>query len=158
PAYVQYIEAPGHAATGGDSRDFSRLADAAFGLTVPPGRGIIAGAASVDGNDNRYVCARLKAADRGKGIDGPAYANWLNGFHTYGFIDAPAGAGPVAVDLELTRGLSRAGRLIGPDGRPVVGAVAHGLSSSWHMYQTLGADTFEVGGLEPGHPRQLVFT
>jgi hypothetical protein len=36
--------------------------------------------------------------------------------------------------------------------------VAHGLGGSWAVYQTLDADTFEVGGLEPGHPRQLVFT
>jgi hypothetical protein len=26
------------------------------------------------------------------------------------------------------------------------------------MYRALDGDTFEVGGLEPGHPRQLVFT
>ena len=62
------------------------------------------------------------------------------------------------MDLELTRGLSRAGRLTGPDGLPVVGAVAHGLSGLWWTFQTLDADTFEVGGLEPGHPRLLVFT
>ncbi len=158
PAYVEYIKAPDNVATEGNSLGFSRLADAAFGLTVPPGRGIIAGSSSADGTYNPYVCARLKAADRGKGIDGHSYTNWLSGSHTYGLIDVPAGAGRVAVDLELTRGLSRAGRLTGPDGRPVVGAVAHGLSALWGMYQTLDADTFEVGGLEPGHPRQLVFT
>ncbi len=82
--------------------------------------------------------------------------------HTYRFIDVPAGSGPLTVDLELTRGLSRAGRLIGPDGLPVVGADAYGLSArDWSgtgSSRPLDADTFEVGGLEPGHPRLLVFT
>ena len=47
-AEVAYTKAPENLATEGDSLGFSRLADAAFGLTVPPGRGIIAGAASVE--------------------------------------------------------------------------------------------------------------
>jgi hypothetical protein len=84
------------------------------------------------------------------------------GFHAYRIIDVSAGPGPVAVDLELTRGLSRAGRLTGPDGRPVVGADAYGLSArDWSgtgRSQALDTDAFEVGGLEPGHPRLLVFT
>ena len=66
------------------------------------------------------------------------------------------------MDLELTRGPSRAGRLTGPDGLPVVGAEAYGLSAcDWSgtgHSRALDADTFEVGGLEPGHPRLLVFT
>jgi hypothetical protein len=66
------------------------------------------------------------------------------------------------VDLELTRGESRAGRLIGPDALPVVGVEAYGLSArDWagtERSRALHADTFEVGGLEPGHPRLLVFT
>ncbi len=66
------------------------------------------------------------------------------------------------MDLELTRGPSRAGRLTGPDGLPVVGAEAYGLSACdwWGTVRSraLDADTFEVGGLEPGHPRLLVFT
>jgi hypothetical protein len=161
PADVEYTKAPDNVTTG-DSLAFSRLADAAFGLTVPPGRGMIAGAAAVVGKDDPYVGARLKAADRKKGTDDNSYTFRLVGFHTYRFLNVPAGAGPVAVDLELTRGLSRAGRLTGPDGRPVVGADAYGLSardwSGTERSRALDADTFEVGGLEPGHPRLVVFT
>ena len=66
------------------------------------------------------------------------------------------------MDLELARGPSRMGRLTGPDGQPVVGADAYGLSAcDWAGTagsRPLDADTFEVGGLEPGHPRLLVFT
>ena len=161
PADVEYTKAPDNVATDG-SLAFSRLADGAFGLTVPPGRGMIAGAAAVEGKDDPYVAAHLKAADRKKASDDNVYTFRLVGFHTYRFIDVPAGAGPVAVDLELTRGLSRAGRLTGPDGLPVVGAHAYGLSardwSGTERSEALDADTFEVGGLEPGHPRLVVFT
>ncbi|HZW33872.1 MAG TPA: sigma-70 family RNA polymerase sigma factor [Isosphaeraceae bacterium] len=161
PADVEYTKARDNVATG-DALSFSRLADGAFGLTVPPGRGMIAGAAAVEEKDDPYVAAHLKAVDRKNRRDEKIYTHQLVGFHTYRFIDVSAGAGPVVVDLELTRGLSRAGRLIGPDGLPVGGAAAYGLSArDWSgtgNSRMLDADTFEVGGLEPGHPRLLVFT
>jgi RNA polymerase sigma factor (sigma-70 family) len=161
PADVEYTKARDNVATG-DARSFARLADGAFGLTVPPGRGMLAGAAAVGEKDDPYVAARLKAADRTNERNDNIYTYQLVGFHTYRFIDVPAGAGPVVVDLELTRGLGRAGRLIDPDGRPVVGAEAYGLSArEWSgtgHSRALDTDTFEVGGLEPGHPRLVVFT
>ena len=162
PGDVEYTKAPDNVANG-DALGFSRLADAAFGLTVPPGRGMIAGAAAVEGTVDPYVAAHLKAADRRNNtLEDRLYSHKLVGHHTYRFIDVPAGSGPLAVDLELTRGPSRAGRLTGPDGLPVVGAEAYGLSAcDWSgtgRSRALDADTFEVGGLEPGHPRLLVFT
>jgi RNA polymerase sigma factor (sigma-70 family) len=161
PADVEYTKARDNVAAG-DALAFSRLADAVFGLTIPPGRGMIAGAAAVEAKDDPYAGARLKAADRKNQRDDNVYTHQLVGFHTYRFIDVPAGAGPVTVDLELTRGLSRAGRLIGPDGLPVVGAEAYGLGarewSGTNRSRALDGDTFEVCGLEPGHPRLVVFT
>ncbi len=124
---------------------------------------MIAGAAAVEGTVDPYVAAHLKAADRRNNtLEDRLYLHKFVGHHTYRFIDVPAGSGPLAVDLELTRGPSRTGRLIGPDGLPVVGAEAYGLSAcDWSgtgRSRALDADTFEVGGLEPGHPRLLVFT
>lgn len=149
PADVEYNKAPDNLATG-SALAFSRLADGAFGLTVPPGRGMIAGAAAAEGKDDPYVGASLKAADRKQESDEKFYKFKTVGYHTYRFIDIPADSGPVAVDLELTRGLSRAGRLTDPDGRPVVGARAYGLSArDWSgtgRSQPLDAETFEVGG------------
>ncbi len=162
PGEVEYTKAPDNVAKG-DARGFTRLADGAFGLTVLPGRGMIAAAAAVEGTFDPYVAAHLKAADRRNNkIEDRLYPHELVGRQTYRFIDVPAGSGPLAVDLELTRGPSRRGRLIGPDGRPVVGAEASGLSSCDWMgtsrSRALDSGTFEVGGLEPGHPRLLVFT
>ncbi len=161
PGHVEYTTLDSMANVA--AKGFSRLADGSFGLTVPPGRGMIAGAAAVEGTFDPYVAAHLKAADRGKSsIEDRLYPHKLVGRNTYRFIDVPAGSRPVIVDLELTRGPSRSGRLTGPDGLPVVGAEAYGLSAcEWwgtRRSRPLDADTFEVGGLEPGHPRLLVFT
>jgi hypothetical protein len=156
PGYVEYSTADNVA---GDARGFSRLADGAFGLTVPPGRGMIA----VDGTVDPYVAARLKAADRKNNtLEDRVFSHKIVGQHAYRLVEVPVGSGPMAVDLELTRGPSRAGRLTSLDGLPVVGAEAYGLSAcDWSgtgRSRALDADTFEVCGLEPGHPRLVVFT
>ena len=128
PAYFNYIKAPDNVSTGDAVLGFSRLADSAFGLTVPPGHAMIAALAAVSTKDDPYACARLKAEDRGKGIggfgDGEIYQFCLSGSHTYRFIKVPAGTESFPVDLELTRGDSRKGALIGPNGKPVTGARA----------------------------------
>ncbi len=162
PGNVKYTKAPDNVAAG-DALGFSRLADSRFGLTVPPGRGMIAGASAVEGAVDPYVAARLKPADRRDNtLEDRRYTFDLVGSHAYRFIDVPAGSGPLTVDLELARGPSRMGRLIGPDGQRVVGADAYGLSArDWAgtvSSRPLDADTFEVAGLESGHPRLLVFT
>ena len=81
----------------------------------------------------------------------------LNAHHAYKIIDVPADARSFHVDLELTRGLSRKGRLVDPDGRPVAGAQCYGLSRHLGRMKTLADDTFEVVGLEPDRPRQVIF-
>ena len=81
----------------------------------------------------------------------------LNAHHAYKIIDVPADAQSFHVDLELTRGLSRKGRVVDPDGKPVDGAQCYGLSATWGRMKTLPDETFEVRGLEPDHPRQLIF-
>jgi hypothetical protein len=158
-----YIKAPSNVRPDDAALGFSRLGDSSFGLTVPPGLGMIIAAASVSEKDDPYACAQLRPVDRGKGIgdfgSNETYRTALSGYHAYRYIDPPAGAGPFDADLELARGLSREGRLVGPDGQPVAGAIACGLGARWGNIQTLdSASTFEVRGLEPGHPRLLIFT
>ena len=113
------------------------------------------------GKDLPYTRARLRKADKGKGIggqgDGETYTVMLNGHHAYKIIDVPADAESFHVDLELTRGLTRKGRVVDPDGKPVAGAQCYGLSPTWGEMKTLADETFEVRGLEPDHPRQLIF-
>jgi hypothetical protein len=72
-------------------------------------------------------------------------------------VDIPANFESFSVELELTRGLSRIGKLVGPTGKPVVGAQCYGLKPVWGDVSTLTANRFEVTGLEPRHPRLVVF-
>ena len=112
--------------------------------------------------DDRFVRARLKKDDQGKGIGGVGDVDInsiaLSFYNAYKIVDIPADAGNFPIELPLTRGLTRKGMLIDADGRPVKGAGAYGLRATWGRAETLDADTFEVGGLEPGHSRQVVFT
>jgi hypothetical protein len=161
PTDVTYIKTPDNPVPERAALGFSRPTDASFGLTVPPGPAMIAAAAG--GKETPYIRARLKAADRGKGIgdesaDREPIRIPLGSFHAYRFINVEAGAGRVNVDLELTRsGLSRTGRLIGPDGKAVKGARCIGLTDTWDACDLEG-DTFEVTGLEPDRPRLLCFS
>ncbi len=103
----------------------------------------------------------MKATDRGKGIggtgDGESLTFPLSGSHTYQYINVPAGTESFPVELELTRGETRKGRLIGPTGKPLVGVRTYGQTSRWGNVQTLGDGSFEVFGLERDHPRLVLF-
>ena len=161
PAGVHYIKAPDNVDAGDAPLGFTPLPDGAFAMTVPPGHAMIAAIAGVSTKDDPYVCARLKPTDRGKGIggfgDGETFRFPLGGSHAYQFVKVPAGTEPFAVELELTRGDSRKGSLIGPTGKPVTGSRAYGLTSRWGQLQTIDAGSFEVHGLDRGHPRLVLF-
>jgi hypothetical protein len=81
----------------------------------------------------------------------------LDAYHAYRMLDIPAGSEPLNLDLELTRGDIRRGRLVGPTGKPVVGAQYSGHSDAWSQARTLADDTFEVLGLNSAHPRVVIF-
>jgi hypothetical protein len=142
-----------------DTLSSSGIIDPTFKVTVPPGGGMLY--ANIRGPNRFYTRARLRKEDRGKGLGGPGdgetYGMPLNAYHAYRMLDIPADATALTVELELTRGLTRKGRLIGPDGRPVVGAQCYGLGPTWGSVETLADDTFEARGLEPGQPRLLAF-
>ncbi len=129
-----------------------------YRMTVPPGPGFFYATAA--GDNLPYTRARLAPADRGKGVggegDGEAITIILSPCHAYRIVDIPANVETFDVDLELTRGDSRKGRLIGPDGRPVTGATAYNLSANWDVTVLEGAD-FVAVGLEPGKTRTVSF-
>ena len=81
----------------------------------------------------------------------------LQGYHTYRFMNVPADADSFAMELELTRGDTHVRELIGPTGKPVIGARTYGQTSRWGNVRTLDADSFEVHGLDRGDPRLVVF-
>ncbi|MFI5454407.1 MAG: sigma-70 family RNA polymerase sigma factor [Isosphaerales bacterium] len=157
--HVSHLKVPVNHNEGHADLSHSGLVDPIFRITVPPGEGMIY--ANVRGTNLPYTRARLKKADKGKGIggigDGETTTMRLDAYHTYKMIDVPADAESIAVDLELTRGETRRGRLVGPTGKQVIGAQCAGHSDAWAEVKTLADDTFEVFGLMAGHPREVIF-
>ena len=161
---VQYFAVPGnpHAGVvGGLGAQFA-VADGGFRMTVPPGEGMIC--AVVRGKDLPYSRARLRPADKGKGIGGPEDGETiqipLGFFDVYQMIDIPADAESFPVELVLTRGETRKGKLVGPTGKPVTGAQCYGYGGTtrpWAPVKTLEGDEFEVFGLQASHPRLVAF-
>ena len=158
-AHVKYVKLPTNPNDGYTGTGHSGAVDPTFKMTVPPGEGLIY--ANVRGEETPYRRARLRKEDKGKGIGGPgdgeAMTITLNFNHAYKFIDVPADARDFTVDLELTRGLTRKGRVVDLDGKPFAGARCYGLVSTGSFIKTLPDATFEVHGLEPGYPRQVIF-
>ena len=159
PAHLTYVKAPDNLSPG-DAMGFIRRADASFAMTVPPGRGMIAVTAGVS-RDDPYVRARLRAADKGKGIgatgDNETVRFPLNAHHDYQFINASSDIHSLAIDFELTRGHTRKGKLIDSTGKPVTGTRSYGQTGRWGDVRTLDTDSFEVHGLDRGDPRLILF-
>jgi protocatechuate 3,4-dioxygenase beta subunit len=156
---ISYVTLPTNPNKGQGTQALKSPTDPTFRLTVPPGEGMLM--VQARGKDLPYIRARLRKADKGRGVggvgDGETYTVVLNAHHSYKIIDVPADAESFHLDLELARGLARKGRVVDPDGQPVTGAQCYGLSPTWGHLKTLTDETFEVHGLEPDHPRQLIF-
>ena len=157
--HVNYVKLPTNTNDGYPGTGHGGAVAPTFTMTVPPGVGLIY--ANVRGEEPPYTRARLRKDDKGKGIGGPGDGETLtvqlNSYHAYKIIDVPADAKDFRVDLELTRGLTRKGQVVDPAGKPVAGARCYGLEPLGFI-KTLPDETFAVHGLEPGYPRQVIFT
>jgi hypothetical protein len=156
---ITYVTLPTNPNKGGTVQDAPSATDPTFRLTVPPGGGFLM--VQARGKDLPYMTARLRKADKGKGVgglgDGETTMVLLNAHHAYKIIDVPADAKSMDVDLELTRGFARKGKVVDADGKAVEGVQCYGLASNWGVMKTLADGTFEVLGLERDRPRQLIF-
>jgi RNA polymerase sigma factor (sigma-70 family) len=156
--HVMHVNMPTNRNEGSIATSSSGLIDPTFRLTVPPGASMIC--ANIRGPNTLYARARLRPEDKGKGVGGVGDRETmtipLNAYYAYRIVDIPADAESFAVELELTRGIARTGRVVDPTGKPVVGVQTYGLSPVWGKVATLADDRFEVIGLEPGRPRLLV--
>ncbi len=152
---MQYNPLSGNRNGGETASGRSGTTDPAFQITVPPGEGVIR--ASARGWETPYARAQLRPADKEKLGGEEAFARYYSSGHTYRIVNVPADVESFTADLELTRGLTRKGKLVGPDGQPVIGARCYGVIPSWGYLKTLADDTFEVFGLESGRPRLVIF-
>ena len=67
------------------------------------------------------------------------------------------GAAPEPLEVQLERGRTLGGQVVGPDGKPLAGVTAYGLNNWCIGSQTLRSGEFAVTALRPGVRRELGF-
>jgi hypothetical protein len=163
PAFVQYfifVDNPHLAkARALHGRPVRTRRDGTFELEGLPGRGLVAARAATD----QYLVG--VGADR---IAGPRVQGWFHTdphicqperLHAIAAIEPAEDARSLTCDLALDPGITLAGTVVGPDGQPVTGCTAIDLcphTMSYNMVK-LTSDRFTARGLDPRHPRPLVF-
>jgi RNA polymerase sigma factor (sigma-70 family) len=148
--------------------------DRFFNLVVFPGPGVIVAKAGHD-SGILYLRARFTPADlKARPALNQALLVFGGGSdavysHAYRLLDTTDTKKTLCFDLEVDPGRTLRGVLRGPDGKPVRGATAYGLSynqvrASWHGYSPssenvpLEADAFTVAAVDPRGPsRTLTF-
>jgi RNA polymerase sigma factor (sigma-70 family) len=100
-------------------------------FVIPPGPGVVVGA----GHDTPYLTRPLDPADVRAYPELKTVPFLVGGlsdypelFQSYRVFDARTGAKPLDVDILLDPGREVQGRLVGPDGKPLTGAIVYGLA------------------------------
>jgi RNA polymerase sigma factor (sigma-70 family) len=159
PLYREAEESPGLV----PNRTFRRIhvpgPDGVIRLVAYPGLGLLFG--MLQGQSFRYLPGRVAPADLAR-AQGGVYMEFAKLTGVYRLIDPKEGDKPLAIDIELNPGRKASGSLSGPDGKPVSGAMAHGLD--YHPLrgaqapgQRLDTAAFTATLLDPHWPRTVSF-
>src|SRR5207245_2962393 len=124
--------------------------DGRFTLTAMPGPGML--------------CARADNADRflrAGPVRGVDPTRILEAYHALVRINvSEKGPKSQTCDVALESGRTLAGSVVGPDGKPLAGAHAAGLSPIFEPFpfasRKLETASFRVGGLAPRKPRAIL--
>lgn len=81
----------------------------------------------------------------------------MTGLNAYHFIDVPADAKSITCDIQVDPGQTVTGAVVGPEGKPLSGAMVKGLTAIWPMPTTLKDAGFTVVALDQQEPRELLF-
>jgi RNA polymerase sigma factor (sigma-70 family) len=140
--------------------------DGYFDFVAYPGPGVLFCMTSF--NRTPFLKSRLAAADMAKGLSptgsGAGLLGFVNASEAYRLIDTEDTAEVLRFDLPLRHGQTVTGKLVDPDGKPLVGALGYGLTFDAGAAQppvpvtemALPADTFTALGL-CGELRTLTF-
>jgi RNA polymerase sigma factor (sigma-70 family) len=142
-------------------RDESAARDGQLRLVVPPGPGLVAFRAK----DDRYPVAVGEEQFKDRRRTGPflqtvPYFLHPTNYHVLHAVEPKAGAQALNAEIKLDPGKTVTGRVLGPDGKPLAGALASGLKSSptvfgqWEAEPLRGAE-FEAVGVDPKQPRAV---
>jgi protocatechuate 3,4-dioxygenase beta subunit len=139
--------------------------DGSYSLLALPDPGVIRVRAEVEG-DNPYTQAVLDPADRPRAdvsqagdvsfISGIGAFMPLSGHNAYRVIDPAPDAGSIVCDFQFDRGVSRRGKVVDPDGKPLTNFHAAGLLPLGE-HKTLADGSFEAVALNPAQPRLVAF-
>jgi RNA polymerase sigma factor (sigma-70 family) len=142
----------GHFAVEGSALRHRSATDGSFQFAVPPGKGYLL----VRGPTADYLHVETTLWGLGQAMMNPAYRRYPDAVAA---LDAKPGAEPREVTVELRRGITVRGRLLGPDGKPVRRAR---LLCRWylpveynHFYQhalEIRDGRFELPGCDPENP------
>ncbi|WP_435011013.1 sigma-70 family RNA polymerase sigma factor [Tundrisphaera lichenicola] len=135
--------------------------DGRYQIVVMPGRGVIVARA---GNE---IYRLGVGADRIEGLKGMSMqivntrpsGLIVNNFSTLVEVNPKVGDESVTADIILDRGRTLKGKLVGPDGEPVVGAWMLGAEDHFESWsrEPLPSDEFEVHALGSENKRGLLF-
>jgi hypothetical protein len=147
PGYEESFEP--HARLGPDGR---------FEIAALPGRGLIAARSDV----GKYLGARgieaIKGLDERLMIFDTTPGCFVSDFHSIVEVSPDDRAESLTVDLQVDPGRRLSGTVVDPDGRPIGGTKAAGLTDlNRTVFWPLESAEFEVQGFEPGKPLRLLF-
>jgi hypothetical protein len=137
---------------------FHTGADGSYRVVGLPGRGVIAARAPGDLYRMAVGADRLKGRAGGEMLSTYPYSCYPGNHHIVAEVNPPAGAEAVTRDLALDPGGTLRGTVLGPDGKPLAGALVKGLHDMEYWDNNpLPEATFIVLGLKPGGSRTLLF-
>ena len=133
-----------------ESRTDSEGRYRAFSL---PGRGILAVRAK-----GYRTAEPLDTVAAGNVLHAAIFQYQMGSYQALVRVDAPAGPDAVRRDITLTPGRAIPGVVVGPDGRPVVGAKVYGFHASIFQDDALKGSDFTFIHPNPGQVETLTFT
>jgi RNA polymerase sigma factor (sigma-70 family) len=127
--------------------------DGSYRVLGLPGRGVVVATTA----NERYLAASQRdgASESVHYLTSPSTAGKMCNAAVR--IDAAAGSASVTCDLTLEPGRSAEGTVLGPDCKPVAGALVIGLKPSWRYWEPLDSASFRVTALAPKEARTLMF-
>jgi hypothetical protein len=162
-------------ASGNNSDSFSgnacnTYADGRYRLVVLPGPGLITAQVGIRGDmTSKYARVRLDPKDKPRAylrqVDrmGEAFTTadgsirFLMDQSACRVIEPAAGTAALTCDLQFDPGRSLSGTVVDPDGKPLAGCMAVGLTATYDHATTLPTAGFTAIALDPERPRTVAF-
>ncbi|HUG67242.1 MAG TPA: M56 family metallopeptidase [Pirellulaceae bacterium] len=146
------------------AREFTSIetdADGKFSLVGLPGRGIVAARATtsayIDAVGAEQIDGFVETLDRNRHFITSPSVCVADEYHALAEVSAENHDEPVHRDLLLDPGKSVRGKVVGPTGEELTGAMVFGLTAQKWEREPLSTSSFTVSGLKAGDKRTVLF-